>query len=224
MNIFLIKLEDESYIGTETYVKFLSEYIVFAMYNGGCCNKREKLGLLRTQAILLFNILKFCIVVSKIRDKYFIDDYEIELPIEELHNICNELVNIEQQGYLKPRLLDGVFFRGSLSQENNLKVLGFKRDNINVINIKNNIMIGTKIACMNFINSNLNGMYFLFSTIENCRFEGDNLRNCDFRRCEIFRTQFVNGIFENANFRYAILREVNFRGTNLAGTDFQILF
>lgn len=35
--------------------------------------------------------------------------YEIELPIEELHNICNELVNIEQQGYLKPRLLDGVF-------------------------------------------------------------------------------------------------------------------
>lgn len=216
----LIKLEDESYIGTETYVKFLSEYIVFAMYNGGCCNKREKLGLLRTQAILLFNILKFCIVVSKIRDKYFIDDYEIELPIEELHNICNELVNIEQQGYLKPRLLDGVFFRGSLSQENNLKVLGFKRDNINVINIKNNIMIGIKIACMNFINSNLNGMYFLFSTIENCRFEGDNLRNCDFRRCEIFRTQFVNGIFENANFRYAILREVNFRGTNLAGTDF----
>mgnify|MGYP007039775691 CR=1 FL=1 len=91
---------------------FLSEYIVFAMYNGGCCNKREKLGLLRTQAILFFNILKFCMVVSKIRDKYFIDDHEVELPIEELHNICNELVNIEQQGYLKPRLLDGVFFRG----------------------------------------------------------------------------------------------------------------
>lgn len=63
-------------------------------------------------------------------------------------------------------------------------------------------------------------MYFLFSTIENCRFEGDNLRNCDFRRCEISRTQFINGIFENANFRYVILRDVNFRGTNLSGTDF----
>lgn len=216
----LIKLEDESYIGTDAYVKFLSKYIVFAMYNGGCNNRREKLGLLRTQAILFFNILKFCTVVSKIRDKYFIDNHEVELPIEELHNICNEIVNIEQQGYLKPRLLDGVFFKGSIGQEINLKVLGFKRDNVNIINIKNSIMIGAKIACMNFINSNLNGMYFLFSTIENCRFEGDNLRNCDFRRCEISRTQFINGIFENANFRYAILRDVNFRGTNLNGTDF----
>ena len=216
----LIKLEDESYIGTDAYVKFLSKYIVFAMYNGGCNNRREKLGLLRTQAILFFNILKFCTVVSKIRDKYFIDNHEVELPIEELHNICNEIVNIEQQGYLKPRLLDGVFFKGSIWQEINLKVLGFKRDNVNIINIKNSIMIGAKIACMNFINSNLNGMYFLFSTIENCRFEGDNLRNCDFRRCEISRTQFINGIFENANFRYAILRDVNFRGTNLNGTDF----
>ena len=216
----LIKLEDESYIGTDAHVKFLSKYIVFAMYNGGCNNRREKLGLLRTQAILFFNILKFCTVVSKIRDKYFIDNHEVELPIEELHNICNEIVNIEQQGYLKPRLLDGVFFKGSIWQEINLKVLGFKRDNVNIINIKNSIMIGAKIACMNFINSNLNGMYFLFSTIENCRFEGDNLRNCDFRRCEISRTQFINGIFENANFRYAILRDVNFRGTNLNGTDF----
>ena len=216
----LIKLEDESYIGTDAHVKFLSKYIVFAMYNGGCNNRREKLGLLRTQAILFFNILKFCTVVSKIRDKYFIDNHEVELPIEELHNICNEIVNIEQQGYLKPRLLDGVFFKDSIWQEINLKVLGFKRDNVNIINIKNSIMIGAKIACMNFINSNLNGMYFLFSTIENCRFEGDNLRNCDFRRCEISRTQFINGIFENANFRYAILRDVNFRGTNLNGTDF----
>ena len=216
----LIKLEDESYIGTDAHVKFLSKYIVFAMYNGGCNNRREKLGLLRTQAILFFNILKFCTVVSKIRDKYFIDNHEVELPIEELHNICNEIVNIEQQGYLKPRLLDGVFFKGSIWQEIDLKVLGFKRDNVNIINIKNSIMIGAKIACMNFINSNLNGMYFLFSTIENCRFEGDNLRNCDFRRCEISRTQFINGIFENANFRYAILRDVNFRGTNLNGTDF----
>ena len=215
-----IKLEDQSYIGSDVYRRFLSEYIVFAIYNGGCCNKREKLELLKVQAIMFFNIFKFCAVVSKIRDKYFIDDREIELPIMQVRNIGNEIVNIEQQGYLKPRLLDGIYFTGSLTEEINLKILGFKRDNVNIINIRNNIMIGTKITCMNFINSNLNGMYFLFSIIENCRFEGSDLRNCDFRGCEISRTQFTNGRFENTNFRYAILQDVTFRGTGLAGTDF----
>lgn len=215
-----IKLEDQSYIGSDVYRRFLSEYIVFAIYNGGCCNKREKLELLKVQAIMFFNIFKFCAVVSKIREKYFIDDREIELPIIQVRNISNEIVNIEQQGYLKPRLLDGIFFTGSLTEEINLKVLGFRRDNVNIINIRNNIMIGTKITCMNFINSNLNGMYFLFSIIENCRFEGSDLRNCDFRGCVISRTQFTNGRFENTNFRYAILKDVTFRGTGLAGTDF----
>ena len=63
---------------------------------------------------------------------------------------------------------------------------------------------GSSLQCQN--------CFFVYPIID-C-----NLKN--FRRCKIFRTQFVNGIFENANFRYAILREVNFRGTNLAGTDF----
>lgn len=208
------KLYGETYLENVDTLIFISRYIMYIIFWGGGYESNKKMGVLKGQACLFFNVLKFICVISQVIGK------EIELEKVSLQIVSRELVNIEQQEYLEPHLLDGIYFKKMSDSKADMEVKGFTRKFKNIINIRSRILIETSIRSMNFINSEWKEVFLNNSIIEKCRFENCDLRDSDFRWCKIFETEFVNTCMKNSNFRYAFLDDVNFRGSDLKGADF----
>lgn len=209
----LSKLKCETYIFEDNFSKFFSECVKWAIDYGCRDNLKNSKGILDRQAVLMFNLLKFACAVQKVTGKGMCLEYNIKRK-----NIKRELINIEQQDYLEPHLLDGILFEES--EQFCSDWIEFKGKNDIIADIKNKVILGADLSSVNFTNSNWSGVFLAESKIKNCRFEWMDLRESDYRQCDIVDTQFTNANLVNTNFRSTRFKGVNFRGSNLQGVDF----
>lgn len=203
------KMNDVDYV----IVDFFTDYVNDVCKNGGIFYVTENdNSILKSEANLFYNLMIITGVIATVTGMKIKVDYQEEL--------WNELANIEQIGYLKSHLLDGIDFIDSFNNIIPCSILGIDRMKPSMIDTRHHLWMNTFFLNLIFQNSDLSDMYFLGSQMENCRFEGVDLRDGDFRYTHLDTIRFVNGSLQNSDFSKSELKEVIFRGVNLSGVKF----